>query len=252
MTEPVHVSEPLEDALTEALRRANERGLTVLRSVPDEERDQFLEERHLAEIREQHLARCRERAIELVPPQFQRGISLPDRVETEIDRWFDQVWSATGRDREFDAGRNGLCFVGRPGAGKTHTVWMLLRRLLEHGHEGIAFRKVQELFDELRSLSNNSRTDEPLIQRLASVDILALDDLGAKPLTEFREERLLRILDLRYEKQRPTLFTTNIGADKFTEFFGGRIASRIGGMTRVVTFPNYDWRTGIDYSKGRA
>lgn len=238
MSEPTAIVEDLD----ELTLRARERGLQVV-GVDDETLQKLAEEARQEEIRQARLEDCRRRIEEITPPQFRSDIEL----QPQVARWLDDFWSLD-RD-EFAKAKNGLCLVGRPGAGKTHTAWQVVRKLLERGWDDIAVHSVPVLFDEFTHRSQNKRADKDLIDSLVSVDLLVLDDLGAKPLTEFREERLLRVLDGRYVKQLPTIVTTNIGTASFSEHFGGRNASRIAGMCRVVLFPNKDWRSGIDFSE---
>ena len=238
MSEPVAVVEDLD----ELAQRARERGLQLV-DGDESKTEAAAEEMRRAEIREAHMAKCRERIDELTPPQFRKDIELVPQVE----RWIEDVWTL-GRD-ELAESKNGLCLVGRPGAGKTHTAWQVIRRLLERGWDDVGFHSVPVLFDEFTHRSQNKRADKDLIDSLTSVDLLVLDDLGAKALTEFREERLLRILDGRYVRQAPTIVTTNVGTPAFGDHFGHRNASRIAGMCRVVLFPNKDHRSGIDYDE---
>lgn len=238
-TTPVPVSVDLE----ELRDRARERGLQIV-GADDERLDALAEKARLEELREQELARSKALIDDLTPRQFRSDIELLPQVT----RWLEDFWTL-GRD-EFAESKNGLCLVGRPGAGKTHTLWQVVRLLLDRGWKDVQVRSVPILFDEFTHRSNNKRADKDLIDSLTTVDLLGLDDLGAKPLTEFREERLLRILDGRYVRQLPTIITTNIGTANFSEHFGGRNASRIAGMCRVVLFPNFDHRSGIDYGKG--
>lgn len=235
----------IADDIEELRQRATERGLKLVEEGGDEKHlEELAEQARLEEIRQEQIARSTAKIDELVPKQFRSDIELPAAVET----WLKDFWTLD-RD-EFAQSRNGLCLVGRPGAGKTHTAWQVIRRLLERGWDNVAFHSVPVLFDEFTHRSQNKRADKDLIDSLISVDLLVLDDLGAKPLTEFREERLLRVLDGRYAGQMPTIVTTNIATQNFSQHFGGRNASRIAGMCRVVLFANKDWRSGIDYSKG--
>lgn len=238
---PVAIAEDLE----ELRQRASERGLELVEEGADESQlEELAEQARVEEMRQEQIARSTAKIDELVPVKFRSDIPVP----AAVDKWLEDFWSM--EREEFAEARNGLCLVGRPGAGKTHTAWFVVRQLLERGWDNVAFHSVPVLFDEFTHRSQNKRADKDLIDALVSVDLLVLDDLGAKPLTEFREERLLRVLDGRYAGQMPTIVTTNIATENFSQHFGARNASRIAGMCRVVLFANKDWRSGIDYSKG--
>lgn len=221
----------------------NKHGLKIVSGdlTPEEQialRDELTRKEEL----EAHLAKCRQRIVDETPKVFQRpDIQPPEKVR----QWLEDLWTLDRHD--FAASTNGLVLVGRPGSGKTQTMWLIVRDLLEHGWEDFRLEKCSKMFDELKRLSDNRQSDLDYIRRLCDIDILLLDDLGAKKLTEFREVKLQDVLDDRCEKQLITVISTNIGAPAWAEFFGDRNASRIGGMCRTVLYPKRDHRTGIDY-----
>jgi DNA replication protein DnaC len=238
MTDP----ERMTDEIAEVAARAAARSFEVI----DDARLEELEQERRAEEKAE---RCRQLAETLIPAKFQEDIELLH----EVNLWIADFWSAESRPTEWYRGQNGLTLIGPPGCGKTHTAYQIVRRLLvEFSFNDIQIHRATELFDEFTSRSRSGRSDRDLIRALGSVELLILDDLGAKKLTEFREERLLEVLDVRYEKQKSTIVTTNISGENFTEYFGGRVASRLGGMTRTVYFPAHDFRRNLDYGKGPA
>lgn len=240
MTKPVVDT----DARLEELRqRALERGLRLVDGISDDQREAHLEAIDAEELRKRHLEHCAALAAEIIPEQFRDDIELAPAVKA----WFEEFRHGGFSDPQ----RHSLCLIGRPGSGKSHTAWQLLRDMLAFGFERFTYRPVSDLFDELADCSRNKRSDGDILDRLTSVDLLVLDDLGSRPLTEFREDKLLQILDRRYAQRHPVIVTTNIAASNFTKHFGARNASRLGGMCRVVALPNFDHRTGTDYSDGQ-
>jgi DNA replication protein DnaC len=208
--------------------------------LSDEDKQKYFDALEAKEAHQRQIERCREIADELIPARYRRSIEF----RPEISEWLEEFWGPLHDDEV-----NGLLLIGRPGCGKTQTVWGIVRNLLDNGWDQFRVEEMSDLFDELTALSRAGRSDQELIKSLCSTDLLILDDLGAKPLTEFREERLLKILNKRWDRKLPTIVTTNIVPANFKEHFGDRSSSRLEGMCRVVVFPNIDRRTGVDYSR---
>jgi DNA replication protein DnaC len=66
--------------------------------------------------------------------------------------------------------------------------------------------------------------------RLAAVDLLPLEDVGAEKQTDWVLEQLYSLINERYEQQRSILVTTNLPFEKLEEQIGQRSASRIVEM----------------------
>ena len=78
--------------------------------------------------------------------------------------------------------------------------------------------------------------------RLASADLLHIDDLGAEHRTDWVLEQLYTILNARYEDERSTLVTSNLGREELAEQLGERIVSRLEGMCELLPFFGSDAR----------
>jgi DNA replication protein DnaC len=68
------------------------------------------------------------------------------------------------------------------------------------------------------------------LDRLAAVDLLHIDDLGAEHRTEWVLEQLYTIINSRYEDERSTVVTSNLTPEELAEQIGERIVSRLEGM----------------------
>jgi DNA replication protein DnaC len=69
-----------------------------------------------------------------------------------------------------------IVFIGPPGVAKTGIASGLLLKALQNGHRGL-FVRAQDLFDEMYA-SLADRSSRKLIDRLARVDVLVVDELG--------------------------------------------------------------------------
>jgi DNA replication protein DnaC len=80
------------------------------------------------------------------------------------------------------------------------------------------------------------------LDRLAAADLLHIDDLGAEHRTDWVLEQLYTIINARYEDERSTLVTSNLGRDELAAQLGERIVSRLEGMCEILPFFGGDAR----------
>ena len=74
------------------------------------------------------------------------------------------------------------------------------------------------------------------------MDLLHIDDLGAEHRTEWVLEQLYTIINGRYEDERSTIVTSNLGPDELAEQLGERIVSRLEGCCEILPFYGADAR----------
>lgn len=213
--------------------------------ITDEELDRIWQEERKARYREEKLAK----ALAEIPASYRDDIRMLPMVREWMDQFLHGGLS--------DVAKHSLFMSGRPGCGKTATAWQICKEAALAGVFDYRLEKVPDLLDALEPRRRDHEADPQKIARLLKVDLLLLDDLGAHRVTEWRVETLQKILDGRWEHRRPTIITTNFPGKRISvpreedgAGLGDRISSRLGGMCRIVTFPNFDYRTGVDYSDG--
>jgi DNA replication protein DnaC len=182
--------------------------------------------------RAQRVERRRARSLSAVIPRKYRGVSFDRPPVTELPPPVVQAVKRFVRDIDanLDAGR-GLWFEGDVGTGKTTLAMLISRAALDAGRS-VAIYSLPRLLAEIRATfqddSDASYVD--FIDRLAAVDLLHLDDVGAERSNEWVLEQLYTIVNARYEDERSMVITTNIQMKKIEDQIGERTVSRLKEM----------------------
>jgi DNA replication protein DnaC len=149
-----------------------------------------------------------------IPARF-RGVSFDREPVPSIER--TNPWTVravreyvTGIDEALDAGR-GIWFAGDVGTGKT-TLAMLISKAAMDAGRTVAIYSLPRLLGLLRDSYDDSTdyTLTALIERLCSVDLLHIDDVGAEQTSPWVLEQLYTIINTRYEDARSIMVTTNL------------------------------------------
>jgi DNA replication protein DnaC len=185
------------------------------------------------DCRSRMVAKARLRGIDSVIPAKYRGVSFerpPVTLMNEI---------VVRRVREYcrsiaqnlDDGR-GLWLYGSSGTGKTTLAMLVSRTALEAGRS-VAIYSLPKLLSRIRrtfDAEHGEQSYSDLFERLATVDLLHVDDLGAENRTEWVLEQLYALVNERYESQRSLVVTTNLEEHELEEQIGARVVSRLVEM----------------------
>lgn len=113
--------------------------------------------------------------------------------------------SAFGTDQE----TKGLVLTGNVGRGKTHLLIGIIKNLIfEHGKR-IRFIEFSRLLSELRAAYSKGNSDSAILNELATVPILAIDEIGKGRLTDWEQSIIDEVVSRRYNGLRPIIGTTN-------------------------------------------
>lgn len=173
------------------------------------------------------------------PPRYRRAdATLPD-----VAAWADRV-----ADDPETAGS--LLLTGTTGTGKTYEAYGALRRIAAAGpstYEVIA-TTAADMYGLLRPKGSDRGMEEEL-RRLCHVPLLLLDDLGSAKGSEWTEEVTYRLINVRYNACRPSIYTSNLPARSttgpdLTAALGERIVSRLSEDTHIVAMTGHDRRRG--------
>lgn len=118
---------------------------------------------------------------------------------------------------EFIGRSENIVLVGPTAVGKTGLATGLLMKALQNGYRGL-FVRAQDLFDEMYA-SLADRASKKLINRLARVDVLLIDEMGYLNLKPEHTNIFFRLMEERY-RRKPTIITTNLDYAEWSNFLG--------------------------------
>ncbi|MBG6222776.1 MULTISPECIES: ATP-binding protein [unclassified Janthinobacterium] len=147
----------------------------------------------------------------------------------------------------FDAHRRSgtvIVFSGVPGTGKSHLAIAIAQAVMS-GHTALYTSAI----DAVRMIRNtwrrdSERTETQVLDMLAGVDLLVLDEVGVQYGTEAEQVNLFDIIDKRYRALMPTILLTNQGKGGLKSFLGDRSFDRLreGGQWVVFDWESYRGR----------
>lgn len=84
------------------------------------------------------------------------------------------------------------------------------------------------------------------IKKLFTSEMLGIDDLGEEPKEVMSygmiHTPLIDLICERYNRQLPTVITTNLNTDQLSEKYGKRVGDRFREMVEIITFTNPSYR----------
>ena len=195
--------------------------------------------------RRQIIAQRKARSLSAVIPRRYRDAAFDRYPVTEIH---PPVVAATRRfadgiDKHLGAGR-GLWFTGPVGTGKTTLAMLVSKAAIDLGRS-VAIYSLPRLLNEIRDTHRAERSHVDLLDRLAAVDLLHIDDVGAERTTDWVLEELYSIVNARYEDQRSMVITTNLGHDALSEQISNRTVSRLTEMCDMLPLLGEDQRMAL-------
>ena len=144
---------------------------------------------------------------------------LASWITSESNQNITKNWVATPKDF--------LVYVGVPGSGKTYFSAALCNYIFA--------KNKQPRYIHIRDFLGNCKKtfdtpgENPLdyVKKVAAADFLVIDDLGSTMNTEWQQELILALIDIRYSNNAATCITTNLSPEQMTSMLGERVSRRL-------------------------
>jgi len=164
---------------------------------------------------------------------------VPDAGAELASRWHRLALGAVAAVRGVIEDRKPLfAFVlGAYGCGKTY----LLSASVLHAHSRRMTAIYATAVDALGAIKRGFRDDtaEGVIGALATVELLALDEVDRVNTTEWTQSTLFQILDRRYREDRVTVMVANVRPAKLPGYLHSRaLDARKGGIFEWWDMPD--------------
>lgn len=155
-----------------------------------------------------------------------RDVSF-ETTETGFNPVFDNTLSRCQRYCEISAEAlqkgYGMYIYGNSGSGKTHLTACMANKLMGQYRE-VLFTNFFEISAAIRNSFKGKSTDteQNILNMIANVDFLFLDDLGTERVKKDNEdmwlqEKIFEVINKRYNNKKPTIFTSNYSLQELVE-----------------------------------
>lgn len=134
----------------------------------------------------------------------------------------------------------GLILTGNPGTGKTHLAIGLGRDLAKLGFFCV-YKNLSGIIRDVRATwSSENKSEDEVINRLKSVDLLIIDEIGAQAGSDNERNIIFEIINGRYERVKPTVIISNYSIAEVADFISERSVDRITQGGGVL---NFNWES---------
>ena len=117
-----------------------------------------------------------------------------------------------------------ILFLGQPGCGKTHLAVALATIAVEAGYRGY-FTSADDMVRTLTQAMLEGNFASKL-RNYTAPTVLVIDDVGLLPIEAGRGASVFfHVVNQRYEKQHPTIVTTNRGLPDWGHVFGDAVVA---------------------------
>ncbi len=157
----------------------------------------------------------------------ERNLKLCKRYATAFDTMLEK--------------NQGLILWGSVGTGKSFAAACIANYLLDRGVPVI----MTSLVKLLELIQGGEEKESDIIARMNSAKLVIFDDLGAERNTDYALEKVYNIVDSRYRKQKPMIFTTNLTITEMkdeTDIRYSRIYDRVFEVCYPMQFIGPSWR----------
>jgi DNA replication protein DnaC len=130
----------------------------------------------------------------------------------------------------------GIIISGQVGVGKTHSGIAIIKKLYEHGKQGLCLSS-QEFKNAI--CDHEEKTIPYLYSRY---DFIMIDDLDKMQTNSYVNERLFDFINSYYNAKKILVITCNLTSKELVTKFNAAIASRLLSMCFYINIPGSDYR----------
>ena len=167
------------------------------------------------------------------------GASFDQAERTQTDSSvFDSCMRYAVRWDKTGAKGYGIYLHGPSGTGKTYLAACIGNFLLDAGIQ-VLFANVNAILAEIRYSYSQRGSELPIVERYTNAELVIFDDIGTEKYNSksealsFAQDKLFQIIDGRYVRQNPTIFTSNYTLEQLVNERGIllKTVDRISEMT---------------------
>lgn len=172
--------------------------------------------------------------------------------------------------QEYPLVDKGILFLGNPGVGKTHLTVAIMRELMIQKQVPCLFTSFPDLLERLQEsydpVAQHSKAE--ILDPVLDTEVVAIDDLGARRISDWVEDTVTYILNHRYNNKKITLLTSNLSEspeepaakgfaakarvpDTLSQRIGMRVYSRLFEMCQRITLQADDFRQVVQQHNRR-
>jgi DNA replication protein DnaC len=130
------------------------------------------------------------------------------------------------------SGGKGVVLLGTPGVGKTHLSACIAKEFINR-NDRVQYIKYYQL--------NGARYPDITMKSLSNVRLLIIDEVGTQN-TDFKQESLFEIIDMRYDRGLNTVLITNLTEKEFDTMMSDALISRLAETSYRIQVTGNDYR----------
>jgi DNA replication protein DnaC len=170
-----------------------------------------------------------------------------DRFDFDFNKKMNRKLVFELATARFVAQHEDALFLGPPGTGKSHLAQAIGLAVIQQGYR-VLYREAHVLLEELAD-AQLAGERKLYIERLATVPLLVIDDLGMRKLPATAAEDLLEIVMRRYERAS-TMLTSNRPVEDWGKLLGDAAAvtamlDRLLHHAHILKCGPRSWRTKL-------